>query len=278
LPGPLLMSANVLLTEAMSLELGAGEPWPQDVQLFQPLDYDQVLLPDNACCLAVQAFLHMADLGFTVEMRPNAEAMSPSGRLPFIKAGNFIVAELDPIVSFVNTKGISLTAHLDASEKADMRAYMSLVTNVLGNAELYVSWLDDRTRREVTEERHGKHHPWPLDLVLTWLKRRTVTKRLHALQWAAKSLEEVYSEVDTCCKALAERLSNSQFFFGARPTELDALVFGHLFAILTTPLPDNKLQSIVSKYSNLVKLCENIESDYFVARVESDNGNFVKLP
>ena len=59
--------------------------------------------------------------------------------------------------------GISLTAHLDASEKADMRAYMSLVTNVLGNAELYVSWLDDRTLREVTEERYGKHHPWPLD-------------------------------------------------------------------------------------------------------------------
>ena len=30
--------------------------------------------------------------------------MSPSGRLPFIKAGAFVVAEMDPIVSFVNTK------------------------------------------------------------------------------------------------------------------------------------------------------------------------------
>ena len=29
-----------------------------------------------------------------------------------------------------------MTEHLDASQKADMRAYMSLVSNVLGNAEV----------------------------------------------------------------------------------------------------------------------------------------------
>ena len=78
---------------------------------------------------------------YTIEMRANAEHMSPSGRLPFIRANKFIIAEVDPIVSFVNTKGITLTSHLDASQKADMRAYMSLVSNVLGNAEVRVNFL-----------------------------------------------------------------------------------------------------------------------------------------
>ena len=77
-------------------------------------------------------------LEYTIEMRANAEHMSPSGRLPFIRANKFIIAEVDPIVSFVNTKGITLTSHLDASQKADMRAYMSLVSNVLGNAEVHL--------------------------------------------------------------------------------------------------------------------------------------------
>ena len=36
--------------------------------------------------------------------RGNAESMSPSGRLPFIKAGAFVIAEMDPIVAFVNNK------------------------------------------------------------------------------------------------------------------------------------------------------------------------------
>ena len=61
--------------------LSASEPWPKDVQLFQPYEVEQVLLSDNANCLAVQAFLHMANLDFTIEMRSNVEHMSPSGRV-----------------------------------------------------------------------------------------------------------------------------------------------------------------------------------------------------
>jgi hypothetical protein len=37
------------------------------------------------------------------------------------------------------------------------------------------------------------------------------------LVWDA---EEVYSEVETCCRALSERLDNSAYFFGSKPTEL----------------------------------------------------------
>ena len=50
------------------------------MQLFQPYEVEQVLLADNASSLAVQAFLHMANLEFTIEMRANVEHMSPSGK------------------------------------------------------------------------------------------------------------------------------------------------------------------------------------------------------
>ena len=93
-------------------------------------------------------------------------------------------------------------------------------------------------------------------------------------------VEDVYTEIENCCRALSERLDNSLYFFGKRPTELDALVFGHIFSILTTPLPDNRAKNIVQQFGNLIKLCENIERDYFekLNSSDSDNGNFVKLP
>lgn len=94
------------------------------------------MLPDNANCLAVQAFLRMCNLDFEIVWRANAEFMSPSGKVPFIKCGAFIVSELEGIVQFVNNKGISLTANLEAEQKGDMRAYMSLVHTVLENAEV----------------------------------------------------------------------------------------------------------------------------------------------
>lgn len=68
---------NVLLTESIAIELGATEPWPDDVKLFQQLEDEQILLPDRAISRAVQAYLKMCSLEFSVEERPNAEQMSP---------------------------------------------------------------------------------------------------------------------------------------------------------------------------------------------------------
>jgi len=273
------MSANVLLTESLGVELHS-DPWPEDVTLYQTFNDEQILLPDNVSSLAVQAYLHMVGLDFVVRERSNAESMSPTGRIPFIKAGDFVVAEMEHIVSFVNSKGISLVRDLDDNQRSDMRAYMSLVNNVLGNAELYLTWKDEVTVNSITKQRFGSVHPWPLDIMLTWQKQSQVLKKLKVLGWAEKTLEEVYSEVEDTCKSLSERLDNGPYFFGARPTELDALVYGHLFALYTTPLADTRLQNIVGQFKNLVRLLEKVDRVYFEKQQSSDseNGTFEKLP
>lgn len=117
-------------------KLAAQEPWPNDVKLFQPYAVEQILLPDNANCLAVQAFLHMCNLPFQIEHRANAEFMSPSGKVPFIKCGAFIISELESIVQFVGSKGITLTEDLDSEQRDNMRSYMSVIHTVLVNAEV----------------------------------------------------------------------------------------------------------------------------------------------
>uniref|UniRef100_A0A0A9WNF4 Metaxin-2 n=1 Tax=Lygus hesperus TaxID=30085 RepID=A0A0A9WNF4_LYGHE len=239
------------------------EPWPDDVQLFQPYETEQILLPDNANCLAVQTFLKMCDLKYVVEYRTNAEEMSPSGRVPFIKCGACLISDFEPITSFVSNKGISLSAHLDEVQKADMRAFMSLVNTVLGNAENYLTWVDDETYSKITKPRYGSVHPFPLNHWLCFSKRRTVLKKLSALGWANKSLESVYEEVEKGCSALSDRLEKSRFFFGEQPTELDALVFGHMYTILTTPLPNNRLASTIRGYPNIVDHCKIIEKQLF---------------
>lgn len=264
---------STLLTESIAVEFGATEPWPEDAKLYQPYEVEQVLLPENAGCLATQAFLKMCGLNFSVEMKRNAESMSPSGKVPFIKCGAFVISEFDPIVAFVNTKGIHLSEHLDNAQRADMRAYISLINNVLANTELYISWIDGVTLEEVSKPRYGSVFPWPLNHVLTFKKQLEVRRKLGALGWTKKTLDEVYTEVDNCCHALSERLDKQTFFFNNKPTELDAMVFGHLYTIITTPLPDNRLATVVRSYRNLVDLCQTIEHRYFER--QTDDFSFI---
>ncbi len=48
--------------------------------------------------------LKMCSLPYRVEQRPNAEFMSPTGRVPFLKVGERLVADFLPIVEFVAKK------------------------------------------------------------------------------------------------------------------------------------------------------------------------------
>ncbi|XP_045151816.1 metaxin-2 isoform X1 [Echinops telfairi] len=238
----------------------AAEPWPENATLYQQLKEEQILLSDNAASLAVQAFLQMCNLPIKVVCRSNAEYMSPSGKVPFIHVGNQVVSELGPIVQFVKAKGHSLSDGLDEVQKAEMKAYMELVNNMLLTAELYLQWCDEATVREITYARYGSPYPWPLNHVLAYQKQWEIKRKMKAIGWGSKTLDQVLEDVDQCCQALSQRLGTQPYFFNKQPTELDALVFGHLYTILTTT---DELSEKVKNYSNLLAFCRRIEQHYF---------------
>lgn len=81
----------------------------------------------------------MCKLPYTVEACANAEYMSPGGhmtKLPILQCGAFVVSELEPIINLVEKKGTSLTSSMDADEKNDLRAYLSLTEKIFTNAEV----------------------------------------------------------------------------------------------------------------------------------------------
>ncbi|ERE71943.1 metaxin-2-like protein [Cricetulus griseus] len=215
-----------------SVENMTTEPWPENATLYQQLRGEQILLSDNAASLAVQAFLQMCNLPIRVECRANAEYMSPSGKVPFIHVGNQVVSELGPIVQFVKAK-------------------------------LYLQWCDEATVGEITHARYGSPYPWPLNHILAYQKQWEVKRKMKAIGWGNKTLDQVLEDVDQCCQALSQRLGTQHYFFNKQPTELDALVFGHLYTILTTQLTSDELSEKVKNYSNLLAFCRRIEQCYF---------------
>ncbi|XP_022084710.1 metaxin-2-like [Acanthaster planci] len=258
-----------LVRQAAEIMSRGDQPIIADyVELYQQHQVDQILLPEETQCLAVKTFLHMCNVKFHLKMRSNAEQMSPSGGLPFIKMGPQIISEFEPIVDHLSLKGVNLSRELSGSQRALLKAYMSLTVNRLYLAELYVTWRDKLTAEEITKVRYGSPYSWPLNKILPWLKQREVETYLQAQGWYDKTINQVYTEVDLCCKALSDKLEDQYYFFMDRPTELDALVFAHLHNLLNTELTSAKLADIVRKHDNLMQFCERIRERYF-----PDGGN-----
>ncbi|KAK6621533.1 hypothetical protein RUM44_001340 [Polyplax serrata] len=254
---------SVLLTESLTLELEGQQQWPDDVTLYQQ-DEKYQILPDYANCIAVQTFLKINNLKFELVAKQNAEFMSPSGKLPFIKCGAFVIAEYESILSFVSNKGIGTSQQMDKAQWADMRAYMSLVNNVLQNAELYMCWYEKSYYDSVTWHRYSSVFSWPLNYILTWQKKQSVTKKLKVLGWTKKTKDQVLEDVKNCCHSLSERLDKNPYFFGEFPTELDALLYGHMFCILTGQPQIQELGSIIKNFPNLLEMCSRLETNYLM--------------
>ena len=96
--------------------------------------------------------------------------------------------------------------------------------------------------------------------------------------WTTNSSFSTISEFSFQILQFSKIIASYLFLIYFRPTELDALVFGHLFSILTTPLPDTRLASIVRQHKNLVELCQTIDKEYFDRLTSSKSSdNFEKL-
>lgn len=116
------------------------------------------------------------------------------GKLPVLKCGAYVVSELEGIVQLAQAKGVSLSEYLNATQKADLRAYMSLVHNVLGNSLLYFTWLDKDVYNNFSRFRAGSPYNFPLKYLVPWITRRRVVDHLNTLNWAQRTSTEVYQE------------------------------------------------------------------------------------
>ncbi|KAL9966801.1 hypothetical protein ACROYT_G024922 [Oculina patagonica] len=256
------MAAGGPVTEAVIAAMNTEQGvWLEGVKLYEPCK-DTILLTDAASCKSTEAYLKFCGLAHEVKCRRNVEFMSPTGNVPFLKADRELIGDFQGVASYIEAKGFSTSADLEMKDRAEMKAYISLIENSLIPAELYMLWWKKdwavRTRRQ-----YGSQFPVPLNLVLSYRKQWQVCQQLKAAGWHHKTEAEVLEEFKRTCQALSEKLGNNRFFINDRPTEVDALVFGHLHSVLTRYLPDDSLSSVVKTHRNLQVFVMRILSDFF---------------
>lgn len=198
----------------------AMKDWPRDAVLYQPYEEEQILLAENASCLAVRTYLKMLNLRVALEQRANAEFMSPGGKrtkLPVLRVENFIYAEFDHIVTFLEKNfNKSLSGALTPEEKDQMRSTNCLVEHLFTTAEQYVSWIDPEVRNTVTKKRNGCVFPFPLNHVQNWRKESAVRRQLRMADYLHEGIDTIMGEVDHLCQDLSSRLGDKRYFFGDR--------------------------------------------------------------
>mmetsp|Transcript_635 Transcript_635/g.2243 ORF Transcript_635/g.2243 Transcript_635/m.2243 type:complete len:293 (+) Transcript_635:22-900(+) len=213
-------------------------------------------------CLKAQVYCRMAGLELEVVDCNNA-GMSPRGVLPVLQTGSSWTAEEDLLDALETQCARPLDGHLSEEQRAEAFAFERLVEGPLHAAALHAAWAEPANFASVTRPAEADALPFPLGHFLPRLQQHAVAARLHAA--GLHDAAAARAAADACYRALAARLGAKPFFFGPRPSRLDAVVFGHLAVHYFAPMPAHGLRDLIAQHRNLQAYVTRLAGEYFEA-------------
>jgi glutathione S-transferase len=209
---------------------------------------------NNGYGLKVYAFMRLAGVAFRHEHILDASA-APRGQLPYILDDGEVIGDSDTIIDHLIGK-YRLT--IDDALSTRQRSEDLLVTRMLDDlywVMSYSRWKDDRYW-PAFRDALMREHPGLAEEAL--LKARAFNfQRYHFQGIGRYAPEPAYARGLADLAALAEIVPASGYVHGARPTRIDAGIYGFVANICFYDI-DTPLKRFVVSRQNLVRHCMTI--------------------
>jgi glutathione S-transferase len=114
--------------------------------------------------------------------------------------------------------------------------------------------------------------PIPIRWILPTVFLSMLKKQLHARGLGRHAESEILAQGKADLDALSRMLGDNRFFFGDRPSAIDACIFGFLGVTIYVE-GDNPLFTHAASLSNLKPYCERIRAEYFPETVAAVKGS-----
>jgi glutathione S-transferase len=216
----------------------------------------------SAFVAKVDMYLRMAGIPYTLQPHPFFELdKAPKGKLPFIEDGDKRIADSTFIIEYLKrTYGDPLDGHLSAQEKAIAHAMRRMMDENLYWVIIQIRWRIEENWKpfmdELFDDPANKEAMAP---VLPKI-RESVVQSMWAHGMGRHSIDEVWEIGKADVTAMADLLADKPYFFGDRPTSLDASA--HAFLTGLRARFESPVKKHLEAHQNLVSYCKRIEDRY----------------
>ncbi|XP_047505595.1 metaxin-1 isoform X1 [Pieris napi] len=216
-------------------------------------------------CLKVLTYMKF--IGVPVRVREVSNPFfTPKGTLPVLRDGRKALTNFEEVVAYLKSLDYSTDVHLNTKQAAEASAFTQHIREKLYPAYQYAWWVDEKNYADLTRPTYAKALQIPFNFFYPSKYQKAAKEMIDALYGEHTDLREiektVYSEAEKCLKTLSDRLGESEYFFGNRPSSFDATVFAYLAPLYKAPFPNGTLASHVKGIANLTR---------FVARINQKN-------
>lgn len=204
--------------------------------------------------------LKMAGLAY--RKAPAKPMDSPKGQVPFISDGGELVADSTFIRAYLEQKyGFDLDEGLTPVERSQSWAIERMIENHFGWTMAYTRWLMPENFAK-GPARFFDDAPEHIRDELRQQVLGRVADALRAVGVGRHTPNEIIDLGDRSLLALSELLAEKHYFFGNRPSGVDATAFAMLAAVLT-PYFDSPLRDRALQYLNLTAYVDRMMAQFY---------------
>lgn len=220
-------------------------------------------LPDiSPFCVKLETWLRLA--GIPYDLKVGNPRQAPKGKLPYIRHGERLIADSGYIIDHLRRHfGPALDQGMDAAQRADARAWHSLLEEHLYFVLVYARWQApagwSAYKPSLAEVLIGAGAPALVAQMLLPVLRRGALQSLQAQGVGRHSPDELDRMSAQLIEALAARLGQSPYFGGEAPGSLDASAYGMLASVVGLPVPSALADAMRAQHS-LMAYCERMRA------------------
>jgi glutathione S-transferase len=211
---------------------------------------------NNAFGLKVYAFLKLSGLAFRHEHIFDA-SKAPRGQLPYLVDDDKVIGDSDAIISHLIARNTLTVDNALTPTQRDTDLLIRRMLDDLYWVMSYSRWKDDRywpLFRDAVLRTHPNVTPESLETA-----RQYNFKRYHFQGIGRYEPDAAYARGIADLQLLANLLPASGFVFGAKPSSIDAAIYGFTANIYFYKI-DTPLKEFLLSQSNVVLHCQSVHA------------------
>jgi glutathione S-transferase len=211
-------------------------------------------------CCKLETWLRMTGIAYEVVDTADPRK-GPKGKVPFIRDGALRLGDSALIIEHLKkTRGVDPDAWLDQRQRATSLLARRTVEEHYAFIALYTHFIRDDGWRYT--QAFFDSVPAPVRPLVRALVRRNMRQALDLQGTLRHSDKEIMELAIDDWRAILNVMSDGQYFFGERPSTIDATLFGALATTLMTPVP-SPIRDFLGAQSKCVAYAERTFAQYF---------------
>jgi glutathione S-transferase len=214
-------------------------------------------------CVKVEAYLRLTDLPYETQSGALLLRKAPKGKLPYIADNGENIADSSFILKYLKaTYGDKLDVDLSHTDKAIAQAFIKMIEENLYWTLIHARWKLNHNV-EVLEKQLFGDIPFPLNKVAAFIAQKRVIKALYSHGMGRHTDDEIVEIGTRDLHALSDFLGDKPYFFGDKPTTLDAVAYSILVQMIRVPVFTAPIFDRAKSYNNLVAFTDRFHQNYF---------------